>query len=58
MKLPLSDPLTGVDGANNALTFDTDLMGKITIQGAGAGKIETIVAKPSGTRMRQIGSGF
>ena len=41
VKLPLSDPLTGVDGANNALTFDTDLMGKITIQGAGAGKIET-----------------
>jgi homoserine dehydrogenase len=28
-------------GAQNALTFDTDLMGKITIQGAGAGKIET-----------------
>jgi len=41
VKLPLSDPLTGVDGANNALTFDTDLMGKITIHGAGAGKIET-----------------
>jgi len=41
VKLPLSDPLTGVNGANNALTFDTDLMGKITIQGAGAGKIET-----------------
>jgi len=41
MKLPLTDPLTGVNGANNALTFDTDLMGKITIQGAGAGKIET-----------------
>ncbi|MCD6328996.1 MAG: homoserine dehydrogenase, partial [Candidatus Cloacimonetes bacterium] len=41
VRLPLSDPLTGVNGANNALTFDTDLMGKITIQGAGAGKIET-----------------
>jgi len=41
VKLPLTDPLTGVNGANNALTFDTDLMGKITIQGAGAGKIET-----------------
>ena len=40
-KLPLSDPLAGVMGAHNALTFDTDLMGKITIQGAGAGKIET-----------------
>jgi homoserine dehydrogenase len=40
-KLPLSDPLSGVMGAQNALTFDTDLMGKVTIQGAGAGKIET-----------------
>ena len=41
VKLSLSDPLTGVGGANNALTFDTDLLGKVTIQGAGAGKIET-----------------
>ncbi len=40
-KLPLSDPLAGVMGANNALTFDLDLLGKITIQGPGAGKIET-----------------
>jgi homoserine dehydrogenase len=28
-------------GAQNALTFDLDLMGKVTIQGAGAGKTET-----------------
>ncbi len=40
-KLPISDPLAGVMGAQNALSFDLDLMGKITIQGAGAGKIET-----------------
>jgi homoserine dehydrogenase len=40
-KLPLADPLASVMGAQNALTFDLDLMGKITIQGAGAGKIET-----------------
>jgi homoserine dehydrogenase len=40
-KVPLSDPLAGVMGTQNALTFDTDLMGKITIQGAGAGRIET-----------------
>jgi len=40
-KVPLTDPLAGVMGAQNALTFDTDLMGKVTIQGAGAGKIET-----------------
>jgi len=40
-KLPLSDPLAGIMGANNALTFDLDLLGKVTIQGPGAGKIET-----------------
>lgn len=40
-KLPLSDPLSGIMGANNAVTFDLDLMGKVTIQGPGAGKIET-----------------
>jgi len=40
-KLPVSDPLAGVMGANNALTFELDLLGKITIQGPGAGKIET-----------------
>jgi homoserine dehydrogenase len=40
-KLPLSDPLSGIMGANNALTFDLDLLGKVTIQGPGAGKTET-----------------
>ncbi len=40
-RLPLSDPLAGVMGAHNALSFETDLMGKVTIQGAGAGKTET-----------------
>jgi len=41
VKLPLSDPLAGVGGAINALTFETDLMGPVTIQGAGAGQLET-----------------
>ena len=40
-QLPLADPLAGIMGAQNALTFDLDLMGKVTIQGAGAGKTET-----------------
>ncbi|MBN2265095.1 MAG: homoserine dehydrogenase [Candidatus Aminicenantes bacterium] len=40
-KLPLTDPLAGVMGAQNALSLETDLMGKVTIQGAGAGKLET-----------------
>jgi len=41
MKVDLSHPLAGVNGAVNAITFTTDLMGDITIVGAGAGKIET-----------------
>lgn len=40
-KLPLSDPLAGVMGAQNALTFDLDLLGKVTVQGPGAGKLQT-----------------
>jgi homoserine dehydrogenase len=39
--VPLSHPLAGVSGATNALTFKTDLLGDVTIVGAGAGKIET-----------------
>lgn len=39
--VPLSHPLAGIMGAANALTFSTDLMGDVTIVGAGAGKIET-----------------
>ena len=41
MKIDLSHPLAGVNGAINAITFTTDLMGNVTIIGAGAGKIET-----------------
>ncbi len=41
MKIPLTDPLAGVGGAMNALTVMTDLSGPITVQGPGAGKIET-----------------
>ena len=40
-KLPLSDPLAGIRGADNALNFNLYLMGKITVQGPGAGKRET-----------------
>ncbi|NQV14735.1 homoserine dehydrogenase [bacterium] len=39
--VPMTHPLAGIMGATNALTFSTDLMGDITIVGAGAGKIET-----------------
>jgi homoserine dehydrogenase len=40
-EIPVSDPLAGVTGANNALTFDTDHLGAVTIQGPGAGRRET-----------------
>ena len=39
--LPLSDPLAGVNGADNALTYVTDLLGNVTVVGAGAGRTET-----------------
>lgn len=39
--LPMSDPLAGVGGATNAITLSTDLMGDVTLIGAGAGRIET-----------------
>lgn len=36
-----SDPLAGVSGATNAITFDTDLLGPVTVVGPGAGRRET-----------------
>lgn len=39
--VPLTHPLAGVMGATNALTFTTDLMGDVTIVGAGAGRMQT-----------------
>lgn len=40
-KVPRDDFLAGVSGVTNALTFDTDLLGKVIIVGPGAGKGET-----------------
>ncbi len=39
--LPLTDPLANVMGATNAITYDCDLSGPITLIGAGAGQTET-----------------
>jgi homoserine dehydrogenase len=41
MKLDIADPLAGVGGATNALTFSTDLIRDVTIIGPGAGRTET-----------------
>ncbi len=39
--LPLDDPLASVSGVTNAVTLETDLVGPVTIVGAGAGKEAT-----------------
>lgn len=39
--VPLDDPLAGVTGTTNALTYDCDLLGPVTVMGAGAGRMET-----------------
>lgn len=39
--VPEADPLSGVMGATNAITYQCDLSGPITVTGAGAGIIET-----------------
>ena len=39
--LPLSDPLTGVMGGTNALTYVNDALNAVTVVGPGAGRKET-----------------
>lgn len=41
MRLPATDPLASVAGTTNAITLETDLLGAITLIGAGAGSRET-----------------
>jgi homoserine dehydrogenase len=40
-KLPLDHPLASVAGATNAITYSTQLLGDVTLVGAGAGRTET-----------------
>ncbi|MDQ0826829.1 homoserine dehydrogenase [Arthrobacter sp. B2I5] len=42
--LPLDHGLAGVSGANNAVSFNTDLLGPVTVSGPGAGRVETAYA--------------
>ncbi len=44
MRLPISDPLANVGGATNAITYETDLLGPVTLIGAGAGGEPTAFA--------------
>lgn len=39
--LDLDHPLASVQGVENAITYDCDLSGPVTLVGAGAGKVET-----------------
>ncbi len=41
VSLPLAHPLANVNGATNAITFTTDLLGDVTLIGPGAGRLET-----------------
>jgi len=40
-RVPLSDPLAAVAGATNAIIYTTDLLGDVTLVGAGAGRLQT-----------------
>jgi homoserine dehydrogenase len=37
-------PLAGISGATNAVSFNTELLGPVTVSGPGAGRIETAFA--------------
>lgn len=41
MRISMSHPLAGVNGAVNAITYVTDLLGEVTLVGAGAGRLQT-----------------
>jgi homoserine dehydrogenase len=41
LRLPASHPLANISGATNAITYDTQILGKVTLIGAGAGRKET-----------------
>lgn len=40
-RVPLAHPLAGVSGTTNAVTYITDLLGDVTLVGAGAGRLQT-----------------
>ncbi|SDK00717.1 homoserine dehydrogenase [Arthrobacter cupressi] len=42
--LTADHPLAGISGATNAVSFETDLLGAVTVSGPGAGRTETAYA--------------
>lgn len=55
-RIPLSNPLAAVSGATNAVTYSTDLLGEVTLVGAGAGRLQTGFALLSDLLAIQRGS--
>ncbi len=41
VRMSINHPLASVGGATNAITYTTDLLGEVTLVGAGAGRVET-----------------
>lgn len=41
VRLSIAHPLANVNGAINAITYDTEILGKVTLIGPGAGRLET-----------------
>ncbi|TKH07532.1 homoserine dehydrogenase [Peribacillus simplex] len=41
MRIPISHPLASIQGATNAITYTTDILGEVTFIGPGAGRMET-----------------
>lgn len=52
-KLPRTHPLSAIGGATNAVTFQTELLGDVTISGPGAGRQATAYAVLSDLRQIQ-----
>lgn len=40
-KIDITDSLASINGATNAISYECDLLGAVTLSGAGAGKVET-----------------
>ncbi len=58
-RIPLSHPLAGVSGASNAISYDTQILGQVTLIGPGAGRQQTgfallsdLLAIPQSSMMR------
>jgi homoserine dehydrogenase len=43
-ELPAGHPLLAATGVTNAISFDTDVLGSVTVTGPGAGRVETAFA--------------